>query len=507
MKNPSRWAVFTGGVFLCVWLASSTLILYRLGLLTGKTAPGVSVLGASVSLKSPDAVEATMKHRIAEIEQTPVELYRGTRSFRGKLSDLGYRLDESVIVRRALHFGSTGSLLGRLIDRVSSRRKGYAVPLYGAYALERTVFLEDVGRAVGTPVRNAYWEVGWERPDVPRGGSMGRIVDERALEHSVTTALVRNLARLGEGLRVHIPLRTVRPAVRVSDIDRMSMLASFTTRFDPAVTNRVHNIRLAVDRIVGQYVEPNATWSLNEAVGPREESQGFKEAIVITEGRFVKGIGGGVSQVATTVFNAALLSDLDVTEHFSHTIPITYVPFGRDGTAVYGAKDLKVRNSTDEPISVCASVRGDQVRVGFYGFRDEPVQVELAVRVVERYEPKIGVVEDNALRTGYQVVEQEASPGYRIAVDRTVRDGNGAVVEQEEAATGWYRTVDGVMRVGTNPSGVVPDIPGAPPPAVASPQPQVRQDEKPGQDSPTVSGARGLLPSLLDALVGELRRN
>lgn len=132
-------------------------------------------------------------------------------------------------------------------------------------------------------------------------------------------------------------------------------LASYTTNFDASNTNRSTNVRLATKAINGKIVKPGKTFSFNGTVGERTAAAGYKPAIIFVGGKQENGLGGGVCQVSSTLFNAVLMSNLKIAERHYHSAKISYVPLGRDATVAYGSKDFKFTNNLNTPIKIVTS--------------------------------------------------------------------------------------------------------------------------------------------------------
>ena len=133
------------------------------------------------------------------------------------------------------------------------------------------------------------------------------------------------------------------------------LVSSYTTIY-AADANRVHNVRLVADLIDRTLIAPGTTFSFNETTGERNADKGFLEAPVIINGELQTGLGGGVCQVSTTVFNAAYEAGLDITERTNHALYISHYPQGRDATVNYPDLDLKFVNDTKQ-LAAAADVR------------------------------------------------------------------------------------------------------------------------------------------------------
>ena len=148
------------------------------------------------------------------------------------------------------------------------------------------------------------------------------------------------------------------------------LLSSFTTYFDGTNENRAHNIRLAAEKINGQVLENGQSFSFNSTVGERTEARGFKTAKIIEKGEFVEGIGGGVCQVSTTLFNAAVLSGCKISEYHPHSLSVSYVPPSCDAMVSGTYFDLKFENVTGRTLYIRALSGNNFVKFNIYGRGD-----------------------------------------------------------------------------------------------------------------------------------------
>lgn len=143
-------------------------------------------------------------------------------------------------------------------------------------------------------------------------------------------------------------------------------LAEFFTRFSINEVNRTENIRLAAEAIDGARLEPGEIFSFNETVGERTMAAGYKEAVVIEGNRFIPGIGGGICQVSSTLFNAADQAHLEIVERHHHSLPVGYVPPGQDATVFYAVLDFKFKNNTEESLILRTWVEGGTLTIKIY---------------------------------------------------------------------------------------------------------------------------------------------
>jgi len=150
------------------------------------------------------------------------------------------------------------------------------------------------------------------------------------------------------------------------------LIAGFTTVSDGLTQEEHDNINLAASTISGTIVNPGEVFSQNETAGPYTEEKGYKEGDGYVGGEIVKDFGGGVCNVATTLYNTSIASDLDIVERHNHSMPVSYVPYGQDAAVAYGYKDFKFKNNTEHPILIWSELIDNRLYMGFYGKEAAP---------------------------------------------------------------------------------------------------------------------------------------
>ena len=185
---------------------------------------------------------------------------------------------------------------------------------------------------------------------------------------------VKNHIEANPGVSEYIvPLTLTTPEVVTDDIGMEAfphLLASYSTKYVNNA-NRTTNLRLASNKINSKVVMPGETFSFNKVVGKRTVSAGYKNAAIFQDGQVTDGLAGGICQISSTLYNAALYADMTITSRRNHMFIPSYVDGGRDATVVWGSTDFKFRNDRDYPIKIESSVSDGYVRVAIYGFRRE----------------------------------------------------------------------------------------------------------------------------------------
>jgi vancomycin resistance protein YoaR len=212
--------------------------------------------------------------------------------------------------------------------------------------------------------------------------------------------------------------------------------------------NRIHNVQLVSHLVDKKLVAPGATFSFNQTTGERTAAKGFREAPVIINGELETGLGGGVCQVSTTVFNAAFEAGLPITARTNHALYISHYPLGRDATVNYPDVDLKFVNDTGHWLLLRTWVSTSSLTVALYGTpqhrRVESVAQPL--RVVAP--PPVEKTPDPTLAVGQTVVDDPGVPAQATSVERKVYSASGKLMS-DQSWSSYYRAEPKLVRVGT----------------------------------------------------------
>ena len=263
-------------------------------------------------------------------------------------------------------------------------------------------------------------------------------------------------AASGGGLRtIFVALRPALPRLSTADVESQGFSAlgsQFVTYFDPRNKARAGNIALAAKLVDGTVIAPGETFSLNAAIGPRTTNRGFDYAPVIASDNVLRqGVGGGICQYATTLFNAAFFAGLPIVERHPHSFYISHYPTGRDATVAWGSADLRFRNDTPHSLLVRSWVAGGTLTVALVGRTGRTVTYTTSpftdVRKPAHGQSNPRVIYDADLGPG--VVRWERGvDGHAVRVERTVRSADGAVLFRDTFVS-QYDPLDWVKRVGT----------------------------------------------------------
>ncbi len=284
---------------------------------------------------------------------------------------------------------------------------------------------EQLGDIIHEPV-NAMWETNGQRAWVV-AAQRGKSFQPREAADAVRDAAIGGGAR-----QATIPLVITEPGRSTKEAESLGIttrVAGAVTELGDSSANRIHNVALMADILDNRLVMPGETFSFNDAVGPRSPERGFLEGQAIVAGLMVPSIGGGVCQVATTLYDAAFAMGLDIVERTNHSFYIYHYGPGMDATVSWGGPDLKFRNSLGHPVLIRATADASTMIVNLYS---APSDLTVETLVSERYEVK--EPEKRYIRDPYAAPDSilrytVGQEGFSVDVTRIVKR-NGEVVSE-----------------------------------------------------------------------------
>lgn len=279
--------------------------------------------------------------------------------------------------------------------------------------------------------------------------------DGVSVEWERLLAAVDSLALRRDQQYVPLPVTVSHPRLTTLDAELLrerSPVASFTTYFSPDNPARVNNIKQVAQLLDGRVVRAGETFSFNQAVGPRTKAAGFDEAPVISNGVLTQGVGGGICQVSTTLFNTVLLAGLPIVQRAPHSFYIERYPVGRDATVSYGEQDFQFRNDTDNLLIMNAEAGEGYVRITFsaaawdrYGVCDETQVSGLTPPSSSPEQPR--VYRDPALAAGETSAVEAGIDGRTAEFRRRVYSSDSRLLF-EDTFRSQYAPKDWLLRVG-----------------------------------------------------------
>lgn len=239
-------------------------------------------------------------------------------------------------------------------------------------------------------------------------------------------------------------------AEKLNTIDRE--ISSFSTDFSTSASNRANNITLATKAINGKLVMPGEDFSFNDVVGERTTSKGYQAAPVIIGNLVDSGIGGGICQVSTTLYNAITRANILATERYHHTLQSHYIGLGMDATVDWGSLDYKFKNTLDFPIYIQGYTQNGRIYFNVYANSSLGKRTyNLVNEVYETINSKVTYQDDATKAEGYQLVTQPGYTGYRVRVFKQTFE-NGKLIDSIKISDDYYAPVNEIIVRGTKKS-------------------------------------------------------
>jgi len=282
------------------------------------------------------------------------------------MKELGFSCAYDEPLQQAYLIGREGTFLNQAINKYKA---SWGITFKPDYQWDDIVLKETLSKQLSSlnlPAEEARFSI---TPD-----NAMQIISEKPGKQVDIASLIEIVKKLGSNqaeMMIPVPLKTVAPIITKTDLEAVKMtglLSNYTTQFNPNQKERTHNIMLAAKAIDGKLLKPGEEFSFNQTVGPRTVETGYQTAIVIEGDKFVPGLGGGICQVSSTLYNAVRLgSSQSITERSHHSLPVTYVPPGQDATVAYPLLDFKFRNDSDGYLLIRSLVNSNTVAISIFG--------------------------------------------------------------------------------------------------------------------------------------------
>lgn len=249
-----------------------------------------------------------------------------------------------------------------------------------------------------------------------------------------------------------IPLQITNPQVTLSNLGSEAFpekISAYSTRYDGGDKDRSTNLEIACKKIDEKIVLPGETFSYNKTLGARTTKAGYKTAKVYENGAVVDGIGGGICQISSTLYNAVLKANMQTVERRNHQFITSYVPEGRDATVAYGVTDFKFKNTRKYAIKIKATASNGVATISIYGIKENPeynitfeTKTISTIPVTEKY------IEDNTIAEGTEEIKQKGENGC-VTETYIIKSLNGQVVSKDLLSKDTYSAMQRIILKGT----------------------------------------------------------
>lgn len=326
--------------------------------------PGVMVQGIDLSGKTKTEALAIIKQVSSDqVSKGKINITEGERRYTLSYSELSPKYNTDLAVNEAYTYGKNFNLIHRYILLKNPRHLNYKLEF--SYKVEVIKHLiENIENDINREPINATLDIAGDNIAIIPEQS-GRRIERDKLEKEILSELDKGLSK---DIQVSLPIQTIDSKIKEQMIKSVnSRIGSFSTNFGSiSSAQRANNIVIATKSINGKILMPGDVFSFNDVVGERTEERGYEAAPVIIDNKLESGLGGGICQVSSTLYNAVYKAGITSLERTHHTLPVHYVSEGMDATVDYGNIDYKFKNTLSHPIYIQANIAGGNIIFNLY---------------------------------------------------------------------------------------------------------------------------------------------
>ena len=318
------------------------------------------------------------------------------------LAELGCEFDIDQAINQALQVGRSEDFIKNISDYVGLEflddSRTFEVKPQIPQDIEDRIY-EDIKSKIERKPENASISIG-SSIDVKKGEE-GVKINRDEFRKAIYDAIKPNV-----DVTVKVPIESVTPEITSDELSRIDgIIGTYRTNFSPNVEGRNENIRLSAQYMNNYLLMPGEVFSYNKVTRLKTVSNGYKNATVIVNGEIEEGLGGGVCQVSSTLYNSVLYSGLEIVQRRPHSIPSSYVNYGRDAVVSDNAIDFKFKNNYDFPVYLKTYVGSSSVTVTIYGNTGSVPEIDIISNVVSVKPRAVKYIDDPNLEKGKEVVK------------------------------------------------------------------------------------------------------
>ena len=434
------------GICLLVMCAGMTVCAAEDTILKGISIDQVDVSG----MTRDEALEALESYERLLGEQI-LTVGIGDHTIDVNMSSFGVEFSNEEVVDEALGVGRTGNIVRRYKDQKDLQKNGkvFALSWNADEALVRS-FVEERCTAYDQEAKNA--SLSRENGQFNFvAGQQGLVLDVNASVQIIMDYLEGGWTAENSGEVLELRTKITEPEGSAEELAHVEdLLGSYTTSFSTSAANRRKNVNSGTGHINGMVLYPGDEFSMHDTVTPFTEENGYAMAGSYLNGEVVDSMGGGICQVSTTLYNAVIRAELEITERSPHSMVVHYVDISEDAAIAGDYKDFKFVNSTDYPIYIEGYTTSDKkLTFNVYGkeTRDPNRTIKFESVKLEEIPPQTRLQDDTSQPLGYKKVSS-SDPGYKAELYKIVYV-NGMETERIRVNKSTYKPSNRVVTYGT----------------------------------------------------------
>ncbi|EFI41354.1 VanW family protein [Peptoniphilus sp. oral taxon 386] len=438
-------------VVLAVVLLGIAIIYYSNESKSEKIHRGIKISNIDVSeLSVEDAILKITSTKEEENKDAKLKFSTEEMNYFIPYKDLGYTLDVETAVKEAYLIGRSNSIIKNFFDIIYTSIVHKNIELSESFSVEKVdATINFLVEKVYKKPKNAEISYSAENGFNLSKEEQGSYLDSKKLKELI-------FHDIDKKEDIQLPILKSEPTVYIKQFEGIDgLLSEFSTDYSKSEDNRKDNIALGASHFNDFILKSGEEVSFNNVVGDISLLTGFKDAGIIINGEFDRGVGGGICQVSTTLYNALIRADLDIVERYNHTRPISYVPLGTDAAVSQGYKDLKFRNNLNHNIYFKAFADGNELKFQIFGNKaDRDYQVEIEPKLLAVTEPNVIIQYSDAIEEGKEEVKKPGAKGYSyVTYKNIIKDGQ--IVETQKISSSNYIAQDKVVVIGEGDPDVI----------------------------------------------------
>lgn len=422
---------------------------------------GITIDGEDVSGMSETEAFLHLREKYEAGEEGKVlTLYHGEDEWEIPFAEIGAGYDVAGAVKEAYQTGREGTEEER--RGVASQLLKEGMDIVVAYTYDEALLTEKLTAVAEEFDREA------ENSTVSRSGGKFNITKEkegRVMEKEKTAEAVAAVIETKKSGRAEIAAELTEPKITAEDNAYITdLIGTYYTTYNYSDPNRNNNLAVGCEYINGTILASGEIFSANAELGSQTAAGGYKMAGVYSNGKVEQGMAGGVCQVTSTLYNAAIMAELEIVERHPHSMTVGYVPLGRDAAVAGTYKDLKFKNSTEYPILIEAYAANGKLVMNIYGHEEHSAGRKVEYETVyEATIPKPAeiVKEDPEKPEGEREITSKGRTGSKVSIYKKVYQ-NGSQISREWFSSSSYRAVADEVTVGTKKAETKTEIPTTP---------------------------------------------
>ncbi len=408
--------------------------------------PGVKIEGEDLSGKTKDQAKKIIEQKYgAVIAKKKINIKTPDRNYILDYSKLNPKYNMDDVVNEAFTYGKSENLLKKYMIIKGSKQK--------QYTLKFTYNVKPVNELVDSIEK----DINKDPVDATLKGSGGNftvVPDVKGIKlqkDKLQKEVISKLdGKVGQDVNIQAPTEALTAKITSDKIGSINArIGGYSTDYGSiSSSERANNIILSTRSINGKILMPGDSFSFNDVVGERTAQKGYQSAGIIVGNQVESGLGGGICQVSTTLYNAVLRANIKSTERSHHTLPSHYVPLGMDATVDYDNLDYKFKNTLSYPIYIEGDSSGGVVAFNIYSNDSlSSIVTDINSQVYQTIQPEVKYVDDANLPEGQTESVQPPYTGYKVKVTKTTSQ-SGKVISEELISDDYYKPVDGVIKKG-----------------------------------------------------------